>query len=105
MLLTLPRIVFAGVSSGVGKTTVTTAFIANLRTKGIRVQPFKVGPDYIDPSHLAFAASQPCFNLDTWMMPPGRMLDVFCMASDFVDSFDSSDSTEIAVIEGMMGLY
>src|SRR6266699_3708831 len=96
MRLTLPRIVLAGVSSGVGKTTMTTAFIAHVRTRGIAVQPFKVGPDYIDPSHLALAAARPCYNLDTWMMPPSRMLDVFCMAAA---------SAEIAVIEGMMGLY
>src|SRR6266566_5161284 len=96
MLLTLPRIVLAGVSSGVGKTTMTAAFIAHVRTRGIAVQPFKVGPDYIDPSHLALAAARPCYNLDTWMMPPGRMLDVFCR---------SAASAEIAVIEGMMGLY
>ena len=96
MQLPLPRIVFAGVSSGVGKTTMTTAFIAHLRAQGIRVQPFKVGPDYIDPSHLAFAASQPCYNLDTWMMPPDRMLDVFCSVAA---------SADIAVIEGVMGLY
>ena len=96
MLLTLPRIVLAGVSSSVGKTTLTTAFIAHLRARGIQVQPFKVGPDYIDPSHLAHAASQPCYNLDTWMMPPSRMLDVFCTAAA---------SADIAVIEGVMGLY
>jgi len=96
MPLTLPRIVLAGVSSGVGKTTMTTAFIAHVRTRGIAVQPFKVGPDYIDPSHLALAAARPCYNLDTWMTPPGRMLDVFCRAAA---------SAEIAVIEGMMGLY
>lgn len=96
MLLALPRIVLAGVSSGVGKTTITTAFIANVRARGIQVQPFKVGPDYIDPSHLALAASRPCYNLDTWMMPPGRMLDVFCTAAA---------SADIAAIEGVMGLY
>jgi cobyrinic acid a,c-diamide synthase len=96
MLLTLPRIVLAGVSSGVGKTTITTAFIAHARTRGIRVQPFKVGPDYIDPSHLAVAAVRSCYNLDTWMMPPSRMLDVFCTAAAPAD---------IAVIEGVMGLY
>src|SRR5947209_11201247 len=81
MSLALPRIVLAGMSSGVGKTTMTTALIAHLRTRGIQVQPFKVGPDYIDPSHLALAAAWPCYNLDTWMTPPGRMLDVFCMAA------------------------
>src|SRR5215467_10485690 len=96
MLFTIPRIVLAGVSSGVGKTTITTAFIANLRTRGIQVQPFKVGPDYIDPSHLAFAAARPCYNLDTWMLPPGRMLNLFCRAAA---------EARIAVIEGMMGLY
>jgi cobyrinic acid a,c-diamide synthase len=81
MLLTLPRIVLAGVSSGVGKTTITTAVIAQLLTRGIQVQPFKVGPDYIDPSHLALAAARPCYNLDTWIMPSNRMLDVFCRAA------------------------
>jgi cobyrinic acid a,c-diamide synthase len=96
MLLSIPRIVLAGVSSSVGKTTITTAFIANVRARGIQVQPFKVGPDYIDPSHLAFAAAHPCYNLDTWMMPPSRMLDVFCTAAAPAD---------IAVIEGVMGLY
>src|SRR5215471_13005827 len=96
MLQRLPRMVFAGVASDVGKTTITTAFIASLRAQGFRVQPFKVGPDYIDPSHLAFAASQPCYNLDTWMMPPDRMLGVFCTGARAAD---------IAVIEGVMGLY
>ncbi len=96
MQLALPRIVFGGVASGVGKTTITAAFIAHARAQGLRVQPFKVGPDYIDPSHLAFAASRPCYNLDTWMMPQDRMLDVFC---------NTAASVDIAVIEGMMGLY
>lgn len=96
MQLVLPRIVFGGIASGVGKTTITAAFIAHARAQGIRVQPFKVGPDYIDPSHLAFAASRPCYNLDTWMMPPGRMLEVFCTAAA---------SADMAIIEGVMGLY
>ena len=96
MVLSRPRIVFAGTASGVGKTTITTAFIAALRERGMHVQPFKVGPDYLDPSHLALTASHPCYNLDTWMMPQERVLDVFCRAT-------SPDS--IAVVEGVMGLY
>lgn len=96
MLRSYPRIVLAGVASGVGKTTLTTALLASLHSRGVRVQPFKVGPDYIDPSHLATAAARPCYNLDTWMMPTSRVLDVFCTAAA---------SAEISVIEGMMGLY
>ena len=95
-MLSRPRIVFAGTASGVGKTTITTAFIAALRERGMHVQPFKVGPDYLDPSYLALAASHPCYNLDTWMMPQERVLDVFCRATS---------PTSLAVIEGVMGLY
>src|SRR5258708_39827598 len=93
MRLTLPRIVLAGVSSSVGKTTITTAFIAHLRSQGIQVQPFKVGPDYIYPSHLALPSARPCYNLDTSLTPPGRMRDGFCMAAA---------SAEIAGLEGTM---
>ncbi len=96
MIQPYPRIVIAGVSSGVGKTTITTALIAALHAQGLQVQPFKVGPDYIDPSHLAHAASQPCYNLDTWMIPPPRMHSLFCTLAA---------PSDVAVIEGMMGLY
>ncbi|GAC1554668.1 MAG: cobyrinate a,c-diamide synthase [Ktedonobacteraceae bacterium] len=96
MVLGRPRIVFAGTASGVGKTTITTAFIAALCERGMHVQPFKVGPDYLDPSHLALAASHSCYNLDTWMMPRERVLNVFCR---------TTSPTSLAVIEGVMGLY
>ena len=89
------RIVIAGVSSGVGKTSVTMAFIADLLSRGLRAQPFKVGPDYIDPSHLAQAAERPCYNLDTWMISKPRILDLFTSAATTAD---------VSVIEGVMGL-
>ncbi|QBD77613.1 cobyrinate a,c-diamide synthase [Ktedonosporobacter rubrisoli] len=94
--MSLPRIVIAGPASGVGKTTIASAFIADLLSQGLKVQPFKVGPDYIDPAHLATTAAQACYNLDTWMMPPARMLSIFQRHASRAD---------IAVIEGVMGLY
>ncbi len=51
----IPRIVLAGVTSGVGKTSITTAIIYGLQKKGYSVQPFKVGPDFIDPSYLTLS--------------------------------------------------
>ena len=92
----IPRLVIAGTASGVGKTSVTVALIGALRQRGLRVQPFKVGPDYIDPSHLALAAGRPCYSLDTWMLGPERVRELFAQASRDAD---------VALIEGMMGLF
>ena len=91
----IPRIVIAGASSGVGKTSITCSIIYALKKQGYSVQPFKVGPDYIDPSYLSSISQKETYNLDVWLMGKNQLLD----------SFVSNSNSNISVIEGVMGYY
>ena len=94
--MVIPRIVVAGTSSGVGKTTVACGLIAALRARGLTVQGFKVGPDYIDPSHHALASGR-----------PGRNLDAFLSGPELIGPLTrhAAAGAEISIIEGVMGLF
>jgi cobyrinic acid a,c-diamide synthase len=86
----------SGTSSGVGKTTVTLALIASMRRRGLTVQPFKAGPDFLDTGHHTLIGGRTARNLDTWMLSAHANHDVLR---------DASQGADTVVVEGMMGLF
>jgi len=94
--VSVPRLVIAAPSSGAGKTTVATGLMAALRARGLQVSPHKVGPDYIDPGYHALATGRPGRNLDPVLVGEERIAPLLLHAAAGCD---------IAVIEGVMGLY
>jgi cobyrinic acid a,c-diamide synthase len=95
-MTSIPRILIAGTHSGCGKTTVATGLMAALVARGLLVQPFKVGPDFIDPTHHTSICGRASRNLDPFMMGDSGVTDTFLHACTGAD---------IAVIEGVMGFF
>ncbi len=86
----------AGTHSGAGKTTLTLGLLAAFKKRGYKVQPFKCGPDYLDPGHHQAACGTLSRNLDTWMMGKEAVLESFSRALV---------GQKVAVVEGVMGLF
>ena len=86
----------AGTNSGAGKTVITLALIKAFSNIGMRVQPFKCGPDYIDTEFHTDAAGTPSYNLDTWMMGNEEIKNTFSR---------NIQNRDMAIVEGVMGLF
>lgn len=91
-----PAVLIAGTHSGVGKTTVSFAIMSLLNDSGFNVQPFKIGPDFIDPGYHRLATGHESINLDLWMMGLRNVRRSFA---------DFAAPADVAVIEGMGALY
>jgi len=94
--MTVPRLLISAPQGRSGKSIISIGLCAILRGQGLTVQPFKKGPDYIDPSWLSAAAGLPCRNIDSFLVPEERLVAYFsksCLGAD------------IAIVEGVMGLY
>jgi cobyrinic acid a,c-diamide synthase len=88
--------IIAAPMTGSGKTTVMLGLLSALAARGLAVQAFKVGPDFIDPGLHQLASGHPSHNLDGWMLSPETNLDLFSSAAAGKD---------VAIVEGVMGLF
>ncbi|WP_455355834.1 cobyrinate a,c-diamide synthase [Streptomyces sp. SYSU K217416] len=95
-MVTIPRLVVAAPASGSGKTTVATGLMAAFASAGLSVSPHKAGPDYIDPGYHALATGRPGRNLDAYMCGTDLVAPLFAHGAAGCD---------VAVVEGVMGLY
>ena len=91
-----PRLIIGGISSSCCKTTVAIGLIGALRKRGLKVQSYKIGPDYIDTAYLTYAAEKNAYNLDFWLMGRENVKYTF---------FKKSADIDISIIEGVMGLF
>lgn len=92
----MKKILIAGTNSGVGKTTISLGIMQALTKRNMKVQPYKIGPDYIDPSYHTFITGRHSRNLDSYMLDDEQIKYVFNK---------SSEDADISVVEGVMGLY
>ena len=95
MEVNIPRFVIAAPHSGSGKTTITVGLMAAFAER-MTVQGYKVGPDYIDPGYHTAVTGRASHNLDTWMVPTGRVKELFTR---------SQSGADLSIIEGVMGLF
>lgn len=91
-----PRLVLAGLSGGAGKTFLTLGLCRAFAASGLRVRPFKKGPDYIDAAWLGLAAGRDATNLDPFLLPESRLLPLF---------LEKSAGQDLAIVEGNRGLF
>ena len=92
----IPRIVIAGTNSGCGKTTATIGILGALVKRGLKVKPFKIGPDYIDPMFHTFITGIESRNLDSWLLDEEIVSHLL---------YKNAQGADIAVIEGVMGMF
>jgi cobyrinic acid a,c-diamide synthase len=90
-----PGLLISAPASGTGKTTLTLGLLSALRARGVQVQPFKSGPDYIDPAFHTAAAGRVSVNLEAWAMTQANLTGLLAAA----------EGADLVICEGSMGLF